>query len=246
MPAETKGIRIAKIIADAGVCSRREAEARIAAGRVTLNNKRVETPATFVQPDDIVCVDGKPLAAPTAARLFRYHKPRGLLTTNHDPGGRPTIFEHMPKGLPRLVTVGRLDANSEGLLLLTTSGELARALEHPSANLKRCYRVRASGTLTQGFMAQLAKGITVDGVRYRPVEVTHEPSNGRNQWYKVVLREGKNREIRKLFEKGGLEVSRLMRTDYGPYALEKLPEGAVQEVKRIHSIPSPAKQKGSH
>jgi 23S rRNA pseudouridine2605 synthase len=242
MPADPnhKGTRIAKYIAAAGICSRREAEARITAGRVMLNGQKVTTPATFVTEDDVVMVDNQLADTPEAPRLFRYYKPRGLLTTNHDPEGRPTIFEAMPEGLPRLITVGRLDANSEGLLLLTTSGELARTMEHPSAALKRVYRVRASGLLHAGYIARLAKGITVDGVRYKPVIVRQESDGkGRNQWYRVELREGKNREIRKLFAHGGLEVSRLLRTGYGPYDLGDLPEGAVQEVRNL--LPTPSK-----
>lgn len=236
--ADNKGERIAKAIANAGVCSRRDAEARIMAGRVTLNNTRVETPATLVQPDDVICVDGTPIASPEAARLFRYYKPRGLLTTNHDPQGRRTIFDAMPKGLPRLITVGRLDANSEGLLLLTTSGALARTLEHPSTGLARTYRVRASGMLSDNYLGMIGRGIMLDGVRYKPIKVQLEKGakGARNQWYRVVLREGKNREIRKVFAQGGLEVSRLIRIDYGPYVLGDLPEGAVQEVKRIHPM----------
>lgn len=244
MPAETKGTRIAKYIAAAGICSRREAEARIEAGRVKLNGKKVTTPATFIQEDDVLMVDNTLVEAPDAPRLFRYYKPRGLLTTNRDPEGRATIFDELPKELPRVVTVGRLDANSEGLLLLTTSGELAREMEHPSANLKRSYRVRASGKLHEKYIAQLARGITIEGVRYKPAKVELEESGkGRNQWYRVELREGKNREIRKLFAHGGVEVSRLLRTHYGPYALDDLPEGAVQEVRKIVPMKSLAKKK---
>lgn len=224
--------RIAKVMARAGLASRREAEAWIAAGRVAVNGRVIETPATLVGPADKVQVDGKPLPRGEPVRLFRYHKPAGLLTTNRDPGGRPTVFDKLPPGLPRLVAVGRLDLNSEGLLLLTTDGGLARHLELPSTGWARRYRVRVHGTVQQKVLDGLAKGITVDGLRYGPVEATLDHvQEGANAWVTVALREGKNREVRKVLSAVGLSVNRLIRVSYGPFQMGKLPRGAVEEVK---------------
>ncbi len=226
----SKGERIAKAMARAGVCSRREAEARIAAGRVALNGRKVETPATLVGPNDIVTVDGKPLPERMPPRLWRYHKPVGLVTTHKDPEGRPTVFDRLPADLPRVISVGRLDLNSEGLLLLTNDGELARRLELPSNAWTRRYRVRVHGAPTQESLDRLAAGMTVDGVRYGKAVAILERQQGANAWLEVVLTEGKNREIRKLMEAIGLTVNRLIRVHYGPFALGDLPPGAAAEI----------------
>jgi 23S rRNA pseudouridine2605 synthase len=231
--SEGTKIRIAKRMADAGVCSRREAERWIAEGRVVVNGVCIDTPATLVGPEDQVSVDGTMLGANSAERLFLYHKPTGQLTTHRDPEGRETVFEALPKDLPRVVSVGRLDQNSEGLLLLTTSGALARLLELPSTGLERTYRVRVRGTPTAESIAQLKRGMTVEGVRYGPViaELERGQSAGVNKWMLVTLTEGKNREIRRVFDHLGHSVSRLIRVSYGPFSLGKLPLGVVMEVK---------------
>lgn len=227
--------RIAKAIAAAGVCSRRDAEKLIAEGAVLLNGTPVTTPATLVNDRDELRVHGEKIKRNVAARLFLYHKPPGLITTHRDPEGRETVFDHLPHGLPRVVSVGRLDANSEGLLLLTTSGELARQLEHPSSGLQRAYRVRALGKLSPEALSRIRRGITVDGVRYQPAQIEEESeSGGRNHWYFMVIKEGKNREIRRIFEHFGSQVSRLIRLAYGPYELGTLPRGAAKEVP-LHS-----------
>ncbi|WP_240790072.1 pseudouridine synthase [Roseomonas sp. HF4] len=225
-----RGERIAKWLARAGVASRRDAEKMIAEGRVKLGGKVVETPATFITPGDHVAVDGKPVAAPERTRLFRYHKPEGLVTTHRDPEGRPTVFERLPPGLPRLVSVGRLDLTSEGLLLLTNDGELARKLELPSNGWLRRYRVRVHGRVDEKALAALARGVTVDGVAYGPIEAGLDARQGTNAWLTVSLKEGKNREIRRVMAHMGLEVTRLIRTAYGPFQLGILPRGAVEEV----------------
>jgi 23S rRNA pseudouridine2605 synthase len=225
-----KGERIAKAMARAGVCSRREAEARIAAGRVALNGRKVETPATLVGPGDVVTVDGQPLPERMPPRMWRYHKPVGQVTTHKDPEGRPTVFDHLPDGLPRVISVGRLDLNSEGLLLLTNDGELARRLELPANAWSRRYRVRVHGTPTQDDLDKLAQGMTVDGVRYGSVIANLERQQGANAWLDVTLTEGKNREIRKLMEALGLSVNRLIRVNYGPFALGDLPAGSAAEI----------------
>jgi 23S rRNA pseudouridine2605 synthase len=227
-----KGERIAKRLARAGLCSRREAERWIAEGRVAIGGKVIDSPAIAVGPEALVTVDGKPLPEPEAPRLFRYHKPRGLLTTTRDPRGRPTIFERLPPTLPRLVKIGRLDLDSEGLLLLTNDGELARALELPATGWLRRYRVRARGRLDAAAIARLAKGIEIDGLRYGPIEARLDREKGENAWFTVALREGKNRELRRVFEHFGLPVSRLIRLSYGPFQLGELPRGAVEEVPR--------------
>ncbi len=225
-----RGERIAKWLARAGVASRRDAEKMIAEGRVKLGGKVVDTPATFITPGDHVTVDGKPIAAPERTRLFRYHKPAGLVTTHRDPEGRPTVFEKLPPGLPRLVSVGRLDLTSEGLLLLTNDGELARKLELPSNGWLRRYRVRVHGRVEEAVLARLAQGVTVDGVQYGPIEAGLDARQGTNAWLTVSIREGKNREIRRVMAHLGLEVTRLIRTAYGPFQLGVLPRGAVEEV----------------
>lgn len=229
-PDEKRGERIAKWLARAGVASRRDAEKLIAEGRVKLGGRVVETPATFITPGDHVTVDGKPVAAPERTRLFRYHKPAGLVTTHRDPEGRPTVFEKLPPGLPRLVSVGRLDLTSEGLLLLTNDGELARKLELPTNGWLRRYRVRVHGKVEEKALAALSRGVTVDGVQYGPIEAGLDARQGTNAWLTVSIREGKNREVRRVMAHLGLEVTRLIRTAYGPFQLGVLPRGAVEEV----------------
>ena len=203
--------RIAKAIARAGVCSRREAEAWIVAGRVSVNGKVITSPALDVRTSDRIAIDGEPLPQRQRTRLFLYHKPRGLVTTNVDPEGRPTIFAALPKNLPRLVTVGRLDINSEGLLLLTNDGGLARVLELPQTAWQRRYRVRAHGEIAPDRLAGLRDGITVDGVRYGSIEATLDRPQGSNVWITFAMREGKNREVRNVLGALGLAVNRLIR-----------------------------------
>ena len=224
------GERIAKLIARAGICSRRDAEKLIAEGRVTLNGEPVTTPATKVAGPALIAVDGKPIAEPEQTRLWRYHKPAGLVTTHKDPQGRPTVFQNLPSDLPRVVSVGRLDVNSEGLLLLTNDGEIARRLEHPSAGLVRKYRVRLFGKITQADLDRLAEGVTVGGVRYGPVVADLERARGPYAWAQVSLKEGKNREIKRLMEHLGCKVARLIRVQYGPFHLGHLAEGKVEEI----------------
>ena len=232
-PAVKAGsMRIAKAIAHAGLCSRRDAEAWIAAGRVAVNGKVLATPAHVVGPGDRITVDGKPLPEAQKVRLWRYHKRRGLVTSHKDPQGRKTVFEALPPDLPRVVSVGRLDINTEGLLLLTTDGELARHLELPSTGWLRRYRVRAHGRVTQEALDRLRQGITIDGIHYGPVEARIDREQGSNLWLTISLREGKNREVKQLAEHLGLTVNRLIRISFGPFALGDLAEGAVEEVKR--------------
>lgn len=225
------GERIAKRMARAGLCSRREAESWIEAGRVKVNGNLLQTPATIVTDDDDILVDGKPIAGKEKTRLFLYHKPAGLLTTNKDPQGRPTIFEKLPKELPRLITVGRLDMNTEGLLLLTNDGDLARHLELPKNKIKRTYKVRAHGHITQEKLDHLKKGITYQGVRYDSIEATLEKQQSDNAWIVMTLQEGKNREVRYVLEALNLKVNRLIRTSYGSFHLGSLPKGGVLERK---------------
>src|ERR1051325_9200500 len=228
-----EGERIAKVIARAGLCSRREAEAWIAAGRVAVNGETIASPALNVTPADQIAVDGKPLPGPERTRLFLYHKPRGLVTTTSDPQGRPTIFGKLPKDLPRLISVGRLDLSTEGLLLLTNDGGLARVLELPETGWLRRYRVRAHGRVTQAELDALRDGVTVDGIHYGPIEATldREPAEGTNIWLTFAIREGKNREVRNVLRHLGLQVNRLIRTSFGPFQLRELAEGAVEEVR---------------
>jgi 23S rRNA pseudouridine2605 synthase len=225
------GERIAKVIARAGLASRREAEAWIAAGRVAVNGEPIASPARNVTAADRVTVDGEPLPVRERTRLFLYHKPRGLLTTHADPGGRPTIFSVLPKGLPRLISVGRLDLNTEGLLLLTNDGGLARTLELPATGWLRRYRVRAHGRVTQTELDRLRAGVTIDGVRYGSVEATVDRVQGSNVWLTFAIREGKNREVRNVLGHLGLAVNRLIRVSFGPFQLGALAVGAVEEVK---------------
>src|SRR6187399_415132 len=226
-----EGERIAKVIARAGLCSRREAEAWIAAGRVAVNGEKIASPALNITPSDKIVVDGKPLPGAERTRLFLYHKPAGLVTTHADPGGRPTIFGVLPKELPRLISVGRLDLNTEGLLLLTNDGGLARALELPATGWLRRYRVRAHGSVAQAQLDTLRRGITIDGVRYGEIEATVDRSQGSNVWLTFAIREGKNREVKNVLGHLGLAVNRLIRVSFGPFRLGDLPEGAIEEVK---------------
>ncbi len=223
--------RIAKRLARAGVASRRDAEAMIAEGRVRVNGKRIDSPALNVTPDDRIEVDGKPLAAPEPVRMWRYHKPAGLVTTASDEKGRKTIFDALPEDMPRVMSIGRLDLNSEGLLLLTNDGELKRRLELPSTGWLRRYRVRAKGTADEASLAPLEKGIEVDGERFQPMQVTLDRQQGANAWLTIGLREGRNREIRRALEAVGLTVNRLIRVSYGPFQLGDLPRGGVEEIR---------------
>ena len=224
------GERIAKWLARAGVASRRDAEKLIAEGRVKLNNAAVTHPATFITDGDLVTVNGTLVAPEQRTRLFRYHKPAGLMVTHKDPEGRPTVFEKLPKHLPRLVSVGRLDLNSEGLLLLTNDGALARHLELPATAWVRRYRARAFGVVEPAKLAALAKGITIDGERYGPIEAGLDSRKGDNLWLTIALKEGRNREVRKVLAHLGLQVSRLIRVAYGPFQLGLLPKGTLDEV----------------
>src|SRR5581483_9077129 len=225
------GERIAKVLARAGLASRRDAEEMVVQGRVTVNGRIINSPALDVTANDVVAVDGTVLPPRERTRLFLYHKPRGLMTTHADPEGRPTVFDNLPEGLPRLISVGRLDFNTEGLLLLTNDGGLARALELPDTGWLRRYRVRAHGEVTQAQLDALREGIEVDGVKYGPIEATLERDQGANVWLVFAIREGKNREVRNVMAHLGLEVNRLIRTSYGPFQLQELAEGAVEEVK---------------
>ncbi len=225
-----EGERIARRLARAGVCSRREAERWIAAGRVAVDGEVLTSPAVVVGPASRITVDGAPVPAPEATRLWRYHKPRGQICTLRDPQGRPTVFDALPPGLPRVVSVGRLDVNSEGLLLLTNDGALSRRLELPAGAWLRRYRVRAYGRADAGRLAGLARGVTVDGVAYGPVDATLERQQGDNAWLMVSLSEGKNREVRRLMAHLGLTVNRIIRVAFGPFQLGRLAPGAVAEV----------------
>jgi 23S rRNA pseudouridine2605 synthase len=225
-------MRIAKAMAHAGLCSRRDAEKWIEQGRVAVNGTVLTTPAYVVKPGDDVSVDGKSLPQAEAPRLWRYHKPKGLVTSHKDPQGRKTVFEALPPELPRVVSVGRLDLNTEGLLLLTTDGELARHLELPSTGWLRRYRVRAHGRVGQADLDKLVKGMTIDGVQYGPVEARIDREQGSNVWLTLGLREGKNREVKRLAEALGLTVNRLIRISFGPFALGDLPVGEVSEIKQ--------------
>ena len=231
-PREKKsGERIAKVVSRAGLASRRDAEEWIVQGRVTVNGRVINSPALDVTGNDVITVDGKPLPPRERTRLFLFHKPRGLMTTHADPEGRPTVFDNLPDGLPRLISIGRLDFNTEGLLLLTNDGGLARALELPDTGWLRRYRVRAHGEVTQAQLDQLKKGVEIDGVKYGPIDAVLERDQGANVWLVFAIREGKNREVRNVMAHLGLEVNRLIRISYGPFQLGEVEEGKVEEVR---------------
>lgn len=223
--------RIAKKIARAGICSRRDAEKWIMAGRVSVNGKTLETPAFTVGEDDVVAVDGKALPQAANTRLFLYHKPAGLVTTNRDEKGRYTIYDKLPPGMPRVVSVGRLDMNTEGLLLLTNDGELARFLELPATGWSRKYRVRVQGKVDEKKLGSLKDGITIEGVHYKSIDAKLDKAQGTNAWLTVTLTEGKNREIRRVMEDLDLRVNRLIRVSYGSFMLGNISEGEVEEVR---------------
>ncbi|MBL4602788.1 MAG: rRNA pseudouridine synthase [Emcibacteraceae bacterium] len=226
-----QGERIAKVLARAGVGSRRAVERMIDAGMVKIDGKIVETPATLITSVDGITVDDQRVNPPEAPRLWIYHKPTGRLTTYYDPGGRPTIFEALPDNMPRVIAVGRLDLNTEGLLLLTNDGGLARWLELPSTAWVRSYRVRVNGRFHHKRLEEISKGVTIDGVHYRSVQIDlDDRKEGVNQWLTIHIKEGKNREVRKLLEYAGLSVSRLLRISYGPFEIKKLQRGSVEEV----------------
>jgi 23S rRNA pseudouridine2605 synthase len=227
---DIKGERIAKRMARAGLCSRREAERWIAEGRVAVNGRVLDSPAVVVGPADIIAVDGQPVPEPERTRLWRYHKPAGLVTTHKDPEGRLTVFDRLPADMPRVISVGRLDLNSEGLLLLTNDGELARRLELPATGWVRRYRVRVHGEVNPDRLERLEKGCTVEGVDYGSIKATLDRQQGANAWLTISLREGKNREVRRVMEYLGWPVTRLIRVAYGPFQLGTLAEGEAEEV----------------
>ena len=230
LPERKSAERIAKVMARAGLCSRRDAEQWIAAGRVTVNGAVIASPALNVRASDAISVDGQPLPQRERTRLFLYHKPRGLVTTHADPEGRPTIFGALPKNLPRLISVGRLDFNTEGLLLLTNDGGLARVLELPETGWLRRYRVRALGRIAQPALDALRGGVEIGGMRYGAIEATLDREQGANVWLTFSIREGKNREVRNVLEHLGLQVNRLIRVSFGPFQLGELREGGVEEI----------------
>lgn len=236
---ERKGDRIAKLLARAGVASRREVERMIADKRIAIDGKTVETPATLLESLRGVTVDGKPVAKPEPTRLFAFHKPAGLITAERDPRGRATIYtalrNALPKDAPRVMPIGRLDYNTEGLLLLTNDGEFKRLLELPANAVERTYRARAHGAVTQAQLEELSEGITIDGVHYGPINANLERRTGANQWIEVTITEGKNREVRRVLEHLGLEVNRLVRVAFGPVALGDLPRGQAMEIRK-HEI----------
>jgi 23S rRNA pseudouridine2605 synthase len=232
-PAREEGPqRIAKLLARAGIASRRDIERMIAEGRIALNGEKLTTPATLIETLQGVTVDGKPVKPPAAARLFRFYKPAGTLTAARDPKGRPTIYDKLPEGLPRLMPVGRLDFMTEGLLLLTNDGELKRQLELPKTGVVRHYRARAFGDVTQQQLEALAEGVTIEGIRYGSINANLERRTGRNCWIEMALTEGKNREVRRVLAYLGMQVSRLIRTSYGPFTVEGLAPGDIGEVQR--------------
>lgn len=233
MSTETpKGDRIAKVLARAGIASRREAERLIEAGRVTVNGKKIDSPALNVTESDKITFDGKPLAEPEPERVWLYHKPTGLVTSHKDEKGRETIFDHLPDTMPRVMSVGRLDLNSEGLLILTNDGALKRKLELPSTGWLRKYRVRVNGRPTDDTVAPLRKGVSIEGERFQPMEISLDRQQGANAWLTIGIREGRNREIRRAMETVGLSVNRLIRISYGPFQLGQLKQGEVEEVRR--------------
>ena len=230
-----EGERIAKVLARRGIASRREVERMIEAGRIVLDGKKVTSPATFITPASRIVIDGKPVEAAEKAKLWLYHKPKGLITTHSDPQGRSTVFSQLPKGLPRVISVGRLDVNTEGLLLLTNDGALAHHLESPKTGWIRRYRVRAYGDISADNIRKLGQGVTIDGIRYGPItvekETVKEAATAKNAWYMVSLREGKNREVRIVLDHFGLSVNRLIRVSYGPFHLGKVGAGEVKPVQ---------------
>ena len=228
---ENKGIRIAKFIADCGYCSRREAEALILEGAVKVNGQVIETPATFIT-DQSVKINNKLINRQQETKLYILHKPKGFLTSTKDPENRPLVFDLIPKTLPRLISIGRLDFNTEGLLLMTNNGDLARYIEHPNTAWIRKYRARVFGKVNPEQLKKLENGIKIDGIYYKSIKVDVESQNGANSWLKISLSEGKNREIRKVMEHFGLQVNRLIRTSYGPFNLGNLPVQAIKEVKK--------------
>jgi 23S rRNA pseudouridine2605 synthase len=227
---KNKPERIAKVLARAGVASRREVERMIADGRVAIKGEILDTPATLVVGTRNISVDGNPVAEAEGTRVWRYHKPRGMMTTHNDPEGRPTVFDALPKSLGRVISVGRLDYNTEGLLLLSNDGGLARWMELPKTGWKRQYRVRVHGTVDEEALKKLRKGISVDGINYGEINAMLERTTGTNAWLKIAIREGKNREVRKVLEHLGLQVTRLIRTAYGPFELGALEHGKVDEI----------------
>jgi len=229
-----EGERVAKVLARLGFCSRREAETWVAAGRVALNGRVLNSPAVNVKPGDKLAVDGNPVPLKERTRLWLYHKPRGLVTTHHDPEGRPTVFSRLPPGMPRVISIGRLDFNTEGLLLLTNDGGLARVLELPSTGWLRRYRVRAHGGVTQAQLDALKGGVTLEGVSYGPIDAKLDREKGANVWLTMDLREGKNREIKRVLAHLGLDVGRLIRLSFGSFQLGDIPEGGVEEVRTRH------------
>ncbi len=226
-----EGDRIAKVLSRAGVASRREAERMIEEGRVSVNGKTITSPALNVTPADKIVVDGKRIGEPEAPRMWLYHKPAGLVTSERDEKDRPTVFAALPETMPRVMSVGRLDINSEGLLILTNDGEIKRKLELPSTGWLRRYRVRINGSVSEARLDELRKGITVDGIHYQPMIVTFDRQQGANAWLTVSIREGKNREIRRTMEAIGVVVNRLIRVSYGPFQLGNLAQGEVEELK---------------
>ncbi len=232
-----EGDRIAKLLARAGIASRREVERMIAEGRIKLGEEIITTPATILTTLRGITVDGNPVKAPEPARLFAFHKPSGLLTAERDPAGRPTIYaaltNALPKGTPRLMPVGRLDLNTEGLLLLTNDGELKRTMELPATGIPRTYRARTFGEISQARLEELIHGVTIDGMRYGKIDANMERKTGRNQWIEMTLTEGKNREVRNVLEYLGLQTSRLLRISYGPFQLLDLPRGAAIEIRQV-------------
>ena len=227
----TGPMRIAKAMARAGLCSRRDAERWIAEGRVTVNGKILSSPALDVGPSDRIVIDGQPLPTQEPPKLWRYHKPKGLVTTHRDPEGRPTVFDKLPKEMGRVISIGRLDFNTEGLLLLTNDGALARHMELPGTGWLRRYRVRAHGIVAQEQLDSLKAGVEIEGVRYGPVEAQLDKQQGANVWLSIGLREGKNREVRKILGTLGLDVNRLIRISFGPFQLLDLAPGTVEPVK---------------